>query len=100
MADIKMTYESLSGAAKKITEAKEQLETLIKNMTSVVETLGSDYVGVSYEAFKNAWAESKPAMERLKEAVGEFGPALNEAAEKQRETEATTASKMSKLGIN
>ena len=100
MADIKMTYESLNSAAKKITQAKEELETLIKNLTNVVETLGSDYVGVSYDAFKNAWAESRPTMERLKEAVGEFGPALTQTAEEQREQELKQGQKMSKLGIN
>lgn len=100
MADIVMTYEGLNEAATKITQAEGELESLIQNLTKVVDTLGSNYQGVSYEAFKSAWVESKPTMERLKAAVGAFSPALKTAAEKQRETEQATAGKMAGLSFN
>lgn len=100
MADIIMTYEGLNEAARKITQAEKELDSLIYNLTKVVDALGTDYKGVSYEAFKSAWEASKPTMEKLKVAVGAFSPALKSAAEKQRETETATAGKMAGLSFN
>ena len=84
MADITMNYASLEEAANKITTAEGELQTLISNLSSVVATLGEGYTGASYNAFMNAWNEAKPTMEKLKEAVGNFAPALKTAAENQR----------------
>ncbi len=99
MADITMSYASLEEAATKIETAKSDLETLIADLTSVVSTLGDNYSGESYNAFLNAWTESKPTMENLKEAVGNFSPALKTAAENQRQLEIATAGKMGNLGF-
>ena len=87
MADIMMNYASLEEAANKITSAENELQTLINNLGSVISTLGENYKGASYEAFLNAWNESKPTMEKLKEAVGHFAPTLRQVAENQRELE-------------
>lgn len=99
MADIMMTYQGLENAATKITQAEAELDSLIQNLTNVVNALGSDYKGVSYEAFKSAWESSKPTMVKLKAAVGEFAPALRTAAAKQREVESGTAGHMGSLGF-
>ena len=100
MADITMNYAALESAASKITSAESELESLISNLTSVIGTLGDGYQGQSYQAFKNAWEESKPTMTRIKEAVGAFAPALRDAATKQKELEGETGGKMSSLGFN
>jgi WXG100 family type VII secretion target len=91
MADITMSYASLEEAANKITSAKGDLETIINNLESVISTLGENYTGESYNAFVNAWNESKPTMEKLKEAVGNFAPTLRTVAENQRQTELQNA---------
>ena len=100
MADISMNYAALESAASKITSAESELDSLISKLTSVIDTLGDGYQGQSYQAFKNAWEESKPTMTRIKEAVGAFAPALNEAATKQQELEGETGGKMGGLGFN
>lgn len=99
MADIIMNYASLEEAASKITSAEEELQNLINTLSNVVSALGEGYSGESYNAFLNAWNESKPTMERLKEAVGNFAPALKTAAENQRQLELSTAQKMGGLGF-
>ena len=99
MADVTMSYASLEEAANKITTAEGELQTLISKLSSVVSTLGEGYSGESYNAFLNAWNESKPTMEKLKEAVGNFAPALKTAAENQRQLEQSTAQKMSGLSF-
>lgn len=99
MADIIMNYASLEEAAKKIETAENELQNLIATLNSVVSTLGEGYSGESYNAFLNAWNESKPTMEKLKEAVGNFAPALRTTANNQRELEIQTAQKMGTLGF-
>lgn len=99
MADITMTYASLEEAASKITAAEGELQNLISSLSSVVSTLGEGYSGESYNAFLAAWNESKPTMERLKEAVGNFAPALKTAAENQRQLELSTAQKVGNLSF-
>ena len=99
MADITMTYASLEEAASKITAAEGEQQNLIWSLSSVVSTLGEGYSGESYNAFLAAWNESKPTMERLKEAVGNFAPALKTAAENQRQLELSTAQKMGNLSF-
>jgi WXG100 family type VII secretion target len=94
-----MTYASLEEAASKITAAEGELQNLISSLSSVVSTLGEGYSGESYNAFLAAWNESKPTMERLKEAVGNFAPALKTAAENQRQLELSTAQKMGNLSF-
>ncbi|MBE6947732.1 MAG: WXG100 family type VII secretion target [Ruminococcaceae bacterium] len=99
IADVTMNYACLEEAAGKITAAEGELETLISNLTSVVTALGEGYSGESYNAFLNAWNESKPTMEKLKEAVGNFAPALKTAAENQRQLDQATAQRNGNLGI-
>lgn len=99
MADIMMSYEAMADAASKINTAKEELGTLISNLTSVVSTLGEGYEGEGYVAFKSAWEQSKPTMERLKEAVGEFGPVLTAAAKNQEELEQANKQRMGDLAF-
>lgn len=99
MADITMNYASLEEAAQKITAAEGELENIITTLTNVVSTLGENYTGASYNAFLTAWNDSKPTMERLKAAVGNFAPALKTAADNQRELEQAAAQKMGGLGF-
>ena len=86
-------------AANKITSAQGELADLISKLSGVVSTLGEGYSGESYNAFVNAWNESKPTMEKLKEAVGNFAPALRAAAENQRQLEQSSAQKMNNLSF-
>lgn len=99
MADITMNYASLEDAAQKIITAEGDLENIINTLTNVVSTLGESYSGASYNAFLAAWNDSKPTMERLKAAVGNFAPALKNAADNQRELESAAAQKMGGLGF-
>lgn len=99
MADVTMTYESLQGAAHKVDLAKGDLETVISNLSNAVSALEGNWQGSSYETFLNAWNESKPTMERLKEAVGKFAPELNAAVKRQQEAEATSSAKMDNLSF-
>ena len=99
MADITMNYASLEEAAQKITVAEGDLESIINTLNNVVSTLGENYSGASYNAFLAAWNDSKPTMERLKAAVGNFAPALKSAAANQRELESAAAQKMGGLGF-
>ena len=99
MADVTMTYESLQGAAGKVNQAKTDLETVITNLTNAVAALEGNWSGSSYNAFVNAWNESKPTMERLKEAVGKFAPELDSAVKRQQEAEATSSSRMENVSF-
>lgn len=99
MADITMSYGSLQEAAGKVNTAKSDLEQVISFLTSAVAALEGNWSGESYNAFVNAWNESKPTMERLKEAVGNFAPELNNAVASQQETEAGSAARMQGLSF-
>lgn len=99
MADITMTYSSLTEAAGKVNTAKEDLAQVISNLDSAVGALEGNWSGESYNAFVNAWKDSKPTMDRLKEAVGNFAPELNKAVADQQETEAGRAARMEGLAF-
>lgn len=99
MADITMSYSSLQEAAGKVNTAKGDLEQVISFLTSAVSALEGTWSGESYNAFVNAWNESKPTMERLKEAVGNFAPELNNAVTRQQETEAMSSVRMENLSF-
>ncbi len=99
MADVAMTYESLQGAAGKVNRAETDLGTVISNLTNAVTALEGNWTGASYNAFVNAWNESKPTMERLKEAVGKFAPELNAAVKRQQEAEAASSARMDNLSF-
>lgn len=99
MADVTMSYSSLQEAAGKINTAKEDLEQVISSLTSAVSALESSWSGESYKAFVNAWNESKPTMERLKEAVGNFAPELNKAVARQQATDVASAARMETLSF-
>lgn len=99
MASISMTYESLQNAASQVTKAEANLEEVIQLLNNTVSALEGNWVGESYTAFVNAWNESKPTMERLKEAVGRFAPELNNAVARQQETEATSSNRLENLSF-
>ena len=99
MADVLMTYESLQEAAGKVNTAKSDLEQVISFLTSAVSALEGNWSGESYTAFVNAWNESKPTMERLKEAVGAFAPELNNTVAQQQEAEAKSTGRMNNLSF-
>ena len=99
MADFAMTYGSLETAAKQVNQAETNLGDVITFLSNAVSALEGSWEGESYEAFVGAWNESKPTMERLKDAVGKFAPELNRAVSAQQETEATNASAMSNLAF-
>lgn len=99
MADVTMSYSSLQEAAGKINTAKEDLEQVISVLTSAVSALEGSWSGESYKAFVNAWNESKPTMERLKEAVGNFAPELNNAVARQQATDVASAARMENLSF-
>lgn len=99
MADVTMTYESLQGTAGKVNQAETDLGTVISNLTNAVAALEGNWSGVSYNAFVNAWNESKPTMERLKQAIGKFAPELNNAVTRQQEAEAASSARMDNLSF-
>lgn len=97
MADVKMTYGSLETAAVQVNQAKADLDQVISFLSNAVSALDGAWQGESYSAFVNAWNESKPTMQKLSEAVGNFAPELNRIVSTQQETEAANASAMSSL---
>lgn len=99
MADVMMTYASLEAAAGSVNSAKADLEDVIAYLDSAVAALDGNWSGASYEAFRSAWQESKPTMQRLAEAVGNFAPELNRAVAGQQERESLTAASMGKLAF-
>lgn len=99
MADVTMTYGSLESAAGQVSQAQADLEQVISFLTNAVNALEGNWQGESYNAFVNAWTESKPTMERLATAVGNFAPELNRAVASQQETEAANASAMASLAF-
>lgn len=99
MADVAMTYEALYEAAGKVNQAESDLGTVITNITNAIAALEGQYEGASYRALVNAWNESKPTMERLKLAIGNFAPELNNAVTRQQEAEATSSVRMDDLSF-
>lgn len=99
MADVTMTYSSLETTAKKVETAKKNLDDVIANLTNAVTALEGKWSGESYQAFVNAWNESKPTMQKLAEAVANFAPELRKAVSLQQETERQNASAMSNVAF-
>lgn len=94
MADILMTYSSLEEAANGVDRAKADLEEVIALLDRTVSALEGSWSGESYEALVNAWGSSKPTVQKLAEAVAAFAPEIRGAAERQRETESASASRI------
>lgn len=99
MADITMTYSAMSEAAGKIRSAESELIQAVANINSALSALGGGYSGQSYEAFRSAWGESEPKVKSMIEAVGQFAPGLEAAAERQKETELANANTASGLAL-
>ncbi len=87
MADVTMTYAALNKASTNVNKAKADLDSVIKNLDAVVSGLNGEWLGVSYNAFAQAWQESKPTMQNLAAAVEAFAPELKTTAENQHELE-------------
>lgn len=81
MADLKVNYEGMNSTADKMAKAEEELTSLISNLTSAAQVLGDDNQGQFYQAFVNAWNETKPQLENLRTIVGEFAPKLRNAVD-------------------
>lgn len=81
--------QTLQEAAGKIRQAQTSLEEVIGAMSSAVSALESGWQGDSHNAFVEVWEESRPAMEKLAEAIGKFAPELESVIKRQEETEAT-----------
>ena len=94
-----MTYEAMASAARNMTAAGESIEEVIQRINSATEALGQGWQGDGYTAFQNAWKESEPKMKKLAQAIAEFAPGLNKAADRQRETDAASAAGMASLGF-
>lgn len=99
MADVLMNYEALYNAATKYSNAQTELDELTSNLTAVVDALGGNFEGEAYRAFESAWQQSKPTLQKLAEAVGNFAPELNNAVERQKEVEAASAGRLGSLGF-
>ena len=99
MADVLMSYGSLETAAGQVNQAKADLDQVITFLSNAVNALEGNWSGDSYNAFVNAWNESRPTMQKLSEAVGNFAPELNKAVENQKATEAANAGAMSNLAF-
>ena len=99
MADFAMTYESLQNASNQINKAESDLSTVIQSLNNAVTALDGEWVGQSYTAFRNAWENSKPTLNKLQEALAQFAPELQEAVRSQMEREQTTAAKMDNLAF-
>lgn len=97
MADITMTYSSLENTAGKINQAEANLQEVSAALDSAVSALEGTWSGESYQAFVNAWQESKPTMQKLAEAVGNFAPALNRAIAAQQSVEIENVTIMNSL---
>ncbi len=95
--DVKMSYAALEATSGKVDQAKADLDQVISFLDSAVSALEGEWLGESHSAFVNAWNESKPTMQKLSEAVGNFAPALNRAVNAQREREAETGQVMGEL---
>lgn len=98
-SDVSMTYSSLQAAANQVEHSKENLNEVISDLTKAVNALEGEWSGEAYNAFVEAWNESKPTMQKLADAVGRFAPELNEAVSTQQETEAKNASSMRSLAF-
>ena len=90
-----MDYASLQTAATKVTNAKTSIEEVISAMDEAVAALSGNWSGQSYEAFVNAWQDSKPTVKNLAEAIGNFAPEINKTVSTQQEREATSAAAIS-----
>lgn len=99
MADILMTYSSLESAAGKINQAQANLEDITTALDSAVSALEGSWSGQAYQAFVNAWQESKPTMQRLAAAVGNFAPELNSAVSTQQQVDNKIATGMGNLAF-
>ena len=99
MADISMTYSSLQTAANQIRKAEGELQDVTAQLESAVSALEGDWLGESHQAFVNAWQESKPTIQRLTEAIGNFAPALDQTVARQQGTEGNNVKVISGLGF-
>lgn len=97
--DTSMTYSSLQAAAKQVEHSEANLNEVISDLTKAVNALEGGWSGEAYNAFVEAWNESKPTMQKLADAVGRFAPELTKAVSAQQETEAKNASSMQNLAF-
>lgn len=81
----------------KLTTSKVDRQNILNNSLAVTEIERQTTIdGVYYDG---KWTESKPTLERLATAVGNFAPELNRAVASQQETEAANAGTMAGLAF-
>lgn len=91
MAIIKLTQEGLSDAMNQTKRAKEEYDSAIRTLASIINSLDGVWTGASQAAMKNRYDEKKAAFTAFSEEIGEYISGMNKVLQELPGTDADIA---------
>ena len=83
--DYSISYEALQHAATQVRQHKQNFDTMISGMTTIVDGLSGQWEGVAKTEFENAFQTLKPTLKKFSELMKRYGDELDkEVAETQQ----------------
>lgn len=77
MAKILIDYDALEQAEKKISQHKENFDTMIGDLTSTINKLNGQWEGTAKNEFDAQFESLKPQLKKFAELLGNYAVALN-----------------------
>lgn len=95
MANVTMTYEAMSNASAQVKTHKENFDSMISGMTTIVSSLNGQWEGVAKTEFENAFQNLKPTLQKFSELLGRYGTELDKEVAGMMEKESGSAQRIS-----
>ena len=85
MNDYGISYEALQNAANQVRQHKDNFDTMISGMTTIVDGLSGQWEGVAKTEFENAFRTLKPTLQKFSALMQRYSEELDkEVAETQQ----------------
>lgn len=95
MPNVTMTYEAMSSASSQVKTHKQNFDSMITGMSSIVSSLSGQWEGVAKTEFENQFAVLKPTLQKFAELMGRYSTELEKEVADMMEKESGSAQRIS-----
>lgn len=94
MANVTMTYEAMSNASAQVKTHKENFDSMISSLTTIVSSLNGQWEGVAKTEFENAFQNLKPTLQKFSELLGRYSAELDKEVATVMEQQSSSAQRI------
>lgn len=88
---IRMTPESMESQAMRYLTEAENVDSVIRNMDSLLQQLQTEWEGAASQAYAERYGQLKPGFEKARDLIVEIAESLRKSANALRETDQNIA---------